>query len=180
MNMLLAFTAGILANKVAELIRLSTLSLLLVLFFTLFLCSLGLVEYEHYQDTQDFKQSLLVGTARWFLNRAKTFYVSREPAHEKREYRATRLVEVFCIFILATGMLLALCLISYDPHDTVRQWDQWDRGEVRNWVGEIGAFVADLLFRRMGNWAFLLPALLFVFSWLLFTGKIRIRRRWSH
>jgi S-DNA-T family DNA segregation ATPase FtsK/SpoIIIE len=63
-----------------------------------------------------------------------------------------------------TGLLVALSLLSYNPHDGSLNVSAYssDSHAATNWIGPVGAHGADLLFQGLGYAAFLLPAGIFV------------------
>jgi len=85
--------------------------------------------------------------------------------------RNTRRNEIIAIGLLALGLLLALCLASYNPNDP--SWNAAGQNEARNLVGVIGANVAAVAFQSVGLAAYLLPLLLLAAAWRRFhTRKI--------
>ncbi|CAN5549720.1 hypothetical protein BH20ACI3_BH20ACI3_32260 [soil metagenome] len=82
--------------------------------------------------------------------------------------RNSRRQEIIAILLLASGLLLSLCLISaaFFPNDP--SWNSAGGSETRNWAGTIGANVAAALFQAIGIAAFLLPLLLFAAAWRRF------------
>jgi S-DNA-T family DNA segregation ATPase FtsK/SpoIIIE len=85
--------------------------------------------------------------------------------------RNSRLNEINAILLLASGLLLSLCLISaaFFPNDP--SWNSAGGSETRNWAGSIGANVAAALFQAIGVAAFLLPLLLFAGAWRRFRSQ---------
>src|SRR4026207_643429 len=82
--------------------------------------------------------------------------------------RASRGSEIFAILLLATGLLLALCLISAAFYPNDPSWNSAGQAETQNWAGAIGANVAATAFQFIGLAAYLLPLLLFVGAWRRF------------
>lgn len=82
--------------------------------------------------------------------------------------RATRANEILAIALLATGLLLALCLISAAFYPNDPSWNSAGAGETHNWAGAIGANVAATAFQFIGLASFLLPLLLFAAAWRRF------------
>jgi S-DNA-T family DNA segregation ATPase FtsK/SpoIIIE len=67
----------------------------------------------------------------------------------------------------AMGLLVALSLLSYNPHDgslNVSAYSEASRAAT-NWIGPVGAHGADLLFQVFGYAAFLLPAGMLALGW---------------
>ena len=82
--------------------------------------------------------------------------------------RASRASEIFAILLLATGLLLALCLISAAFYPNDPSWNSAGQNETQNWAGAIGANVAAIAFQFIGLAAYLLPLLLFAGAWRRF------------
>ena len=72
-----------------------------------------------------------------------------------------------------TGLLVALSLLSYNPHDGSLNVSAYSTGAhgATNWIGPVGAHGADLLFQGFGYAAFLLPAGMFVLGWRWFRSR---------
>jgi S-DNA-T family DNA segregation ATPase FtsK/SpoIIIE len=84
----------------------------------------------------------------------------------------TRRNEIIAIMLLALGVVLALCLVSYNPNDP--SWNAAGRTATRNWIGPFGANIAATLFQFVGLAAYLLPLLLLAAAWRRFrTRRIR-------
>jgi S-DNA-T family DNA segregation ATPase FtsK/SpoIIIE len=84
----------------------------------------------------------------------------------------TRRNEIIAIMLLALGVVLALCLLSYNPNDP--SWNTAGRSITRNWIGPFGANIAATLFQFVGLAAYLLPLLLLAAAWRRFrTRRIR-------
>jgi S-DNA-T family DNA segregation ATPase FtsK/SpoIIIE len=71
-----------------------------------------------------------------------------------------RLNELIGFLGMTIAILIALALISYNPHDPSfnAAAESPDVHAARNWIGPVGAYGADLLFQGFGFAAFLLPA----------------------
>ncbi len=84
--------------------------------------------------------------------------------------RLNELVGFLCIIV---AVLLAAALISYSPQDAAFNVSRQssDGGAVRNWVGPVGAYSADLLFQVFGFGAFLLPMAMLVVGWRWFRSR---------
>ena len=65
---------------------------------------------------------------------------------------------------LSLAVLLALSLLSYSPHDAAFNVSAAPplNGPARNWIGPVGAHLADLFFQFCGYSAFLFPAAMFL------------------
>jgi len=70
--------------------------------------------------------------------------------------RFNELVGFLC---LTVAVLVGLALISYSPHDPAFNVSVASAGDnpVRNWIGPVGSYSADVLFQFFGFAAFLLP-----------------------
>ncbi|MDX6612307.1 MAG: segregation ATPase FtsK/SpoIIIE, family [Blastocatellia bacterium] len=90
--------------------------------------------------------------------------------------RNTRRNEIIAIGLLALGLLLALCLASYNPNDP--SWNAAGQNEARNLVGVIGANVAAVVFQSVGLASYLLPLLLLAAAWRRFRTR-KIHAPWS-
>jgi DNA segregation ATPase FtsK/SpoIIIE, S-DNA-T family len=78
--------------------------------------------------------------------------------------------EVIGVLLLLIAVLLLLCLISYNPHDSsLNALSQ--RLVIENRIGKFGAYVSDLLFQVFGFAAFLLLAPLLILGFKLILGK---------
>jgi S-DNA-T family DNA segregation ATPase FtsK/SpoIIIE len=84
--------------------------------------------------------------------------------------RNTRLNEIIAIGLVALGLLLFLCLFSYNPNDP--SWNGAGETGTHNWIGAVGANVAAGLFQGIGLAAYLLPFLFLAAAW----RRIRSRR----
>ena len=91
--------------------------------------------------------------------------------------RASRGNEIFAIFFIALGLLLALCFISAAFYPNDPSWNSAGGSETHNWAGAIGANVAATGFQLIGLAAFLLPLLLFAAAWRRFHTAV-IPRAW--
>jgi len=90
--------------------------------------------------------------------------------------RNRRLNEIIAIGLTAVGLLLGLCLVSYNPNDP--SWNTVGEPSARNWIGSIGANVAAALFQTIGLAAYLLPLLLLAAAWRHFRSR-RLRAEYS-
>ncbi len=74
-----------------------------------------------------------------------------------------RLNELIGFLGATMGLLVALSLLSYNPHDGSLNVSAYspDSHPATNWIGPVGAHGADLLFQGFGYAAFLLPAGIF-------------------
>jgi S-DNA-T family DNA segregation ATPase FtsK/SpoIIIE len=67
---------------------------------------------------------------------------------------------------VALGLLLFLCLFSYNPNDP--SWNAAGETGSHNWIGAVGANVAAALFQSIGLAAYLLPFLFLAAAWRRF------------
>ncbi len=81
----------------------------------------------------------------------------------------TRRNEIIAIALFAVSVLLALCLISYNPNDS--SWNTAGQEGTRNLVGAIGSNIAVTLFQFVGLAAYLLPLLLLAAAWRRFRTR---------
>jgi len=84
--------------------------------------------------------------------------------------RNTRVNEIIAIGLVALGLLLFLCLFSYNPNDP--SWNGAGETGTHNWIGAVGANVAAALFQSIGLAAYLVPFLFLAAAW----RRIRSRR----
>ena len=94
-----------------------------------------------------------------------------------------RLNELIGFVCIMAAVLLALALISYSPHDPAFNVSAASMGEnpVRNWIGPVGSYTADLSFQVFGFAAFLLPVAIGIlgYRWLHAAEQsIRSGPRW--
>jgi S-DNA-T family DNA segregation ATPase FtsK/SpoIIIE len=80
--------------------------------------------------------------------------------------------EIVGILLAALGIFLFLSLISYSPKDpSFFSYTSARGGEIRNWMGIVGAYLSGLLFQGFGFPSLLIPFLLglhscsFIFHW---------------
>jgi S-DNA-T family DNA segregation ATPase FtsK/SpoIIIE len=75
---------------------------------------------------------------------------------------------------LSLAILLALCLLSYSPHDASFNVSAAPpaSGPARNWIGPVGAHMADLLFQFCGFAAFLFPVGMFLVAMRWFRSQL--------
>jgi DNA segregation ATPase FtsK/SpoIIIE, S-DNA-T family len=75
---------------------------------------------------------------------------------------------------LSLAILLALSLLSYSPHDASFNVSAAlsSSGPARNWIGPVGAHMADLFFQFCGFAAFLLPIGMFLVAMRWFRSQL--------
>jgi S-DNA-T family DNA segregation ATPase FtsK/SpoIIIE len=83
-----------------------------------------------------------------------------------------RLLETGLIISTFSAIFILCALISFDPADP--SWSQTSFGEVNNITGAAGAWVGDILLLTFGWLAYLVPAAIQVFGYLLFKQPHRI------
>jgi DNA segregation ATPase FtsK/SpoIIIE, S-DNA-T family len=83
---------------------------------------------------------------------------------------STKKHEFIGVLLLIIALLLLLCLVSYNPHDSSFNALSL-KLTIDNKIGRIGAYVSDFLFQLFGYPAFLLLIPLLVLSWKLIFGK---------
>jgi S-DNA-T family DNA segregation ATPase FtsK/SpoIIIE len=83
--------------------------------------------------------------------------------------RNSRKNEILAIILFAISVLLALCLVSYNPNDT--SWSASGRATAENLIGTLGANVAAGLFQSFGVAAVMLPLLLAAAAWRRFRTR---------
>jgi S-DNA-T family DNA segregation ATPase FtsK/SpoIIIE len=83
-----------------------------------------------------------------------------------------RLLETGLIISTFTAIFILCALISFDPADAA--WSQTSFSEVSNITGAAGAWVADILLLSFGWLAYLVPAAIQLFGYLLFKQPHRI------
>ncbi len=74
------------------------------------------------------------------------------------------------VILLLFAILLLLCLVTYNPHDSSFNALSL-KLTIDNKIGKIGAYVSDFLYQLLGFPAFLLLVPLFVLSWKLIFGR---------
>jgi len=72
------------------------------------------------------------------------------------------------VAFFATALIWLIALVSYDPNDPVWFFSTGLHEVPVNFVGRIGAFVAELSYQVLGYGAYLLPAMLVVAGWHYF------------
>ena len=91
-----------------------------------------------------------------------------------------RLNELIGFVCIMAAVLLALSLLSYNPHDPAFNVSAASMGEnvVRNWIGPVGSYTADLSFQVLGFAAFLLPVALGILGYRWFRSQA-IHSQWA-
>jgi len=78
-----------------------------------------------------------------------------------------RLSEVLGVALFAAALIWLIAIASYEPSDPVWFFST-DVGAPANFVGRVGAFLAELSFQLLGYGSYLLPAVLAVAGWHYF------------
>src|SRR6266851_3986968 len=99
-----------------------------------------------------------------FLLRAPSPYFEETFVRVLTPTENHRLNELIGFVGMTIGILVALALISYSPHDPSLNVSTESAAlhSARNWIGPVGAYGADLLFQGFGYAAFLLPIGIFI------------------
>jgi len=83
-----------------------------------------------------------------------------------------RLNELVGFLLLMAALLVALSLLSYSPLDpSLNTAGPPQSPPAHNWIGVVGAFLADALLQALGYVAFLLPLLLLAMAWQRFHSR---------
>jgi DNA segregation ATPase FtsK/SpoIIIE, S-DNA-T family len=86
--------------------------------------------------------------------------------------RSTRLAEFFGLISFALALLVLISLATYRPTDPAPFFKAGATGPARNFIGPVGAFLAELLVPQLfGMAAMLVPLVLGVTGWKLFWCK---------
>lgn len=92
--------------------------------------------------------------------------LKKNNAQAKKPSRAN---EVFAVVLLAVAVLVFLCLVTYSPTDW--SFNTVSSQRTQNWIGVVGAVIADLLFQAIGLSAYIFPALLAMIAWRVFRSE---------
>src|SRR6186997_2809476 len=85
------------------------------------------------------------------------------------EARSRRLAEFLGLLSFGVSLMLLISLGTYSPTDPAPFFKAGTTGPARNFIGPIGAFLAELLVPQLfGMAALLLPIVLAVTGWKLF------------
>jgi S-DNA-T family DNA segregation ATPase FtsK/SpoIIIE len=83
-----------------------------------------------------------------------------------------RLNELVGFLLLVAALLVALSLVSYSPLDpSLNTAGPSQTPPAHNWIGVVGAYLADALLQALGYVAFLLPLLLMAAAWQWFRSQ---------
>jgi S-DNA-T family DNA segregation ATPase FtsK/SpoIIIE len=84
-----------------------------------------------------------------------------------RSTLSRRLSEVVGVALFATALIWLIALASYEPNDPVWFFST-GRNAPANFVGRVGAFLAELSFQVFGYGSYLLPAIIAIAGWHYF------------
>src|SRR5204863_8149027 len=79
------------------------------------------------------------------------------------EVHASDVGDIMRIVLIAVSVLMLVALFSYDPKDVPATTTDLNQTP-RNWIGQVGAWLAFALYNVFGAGAYLLPVLLFCFG----------------
>ncbi len=82
---------------------------------------------------------------------------------------SSRTNEVVAVLLLAFAVLVFLCVISFNQSDPT--FNTVSGQKVQNWIGVVGANIAELLFSIAGIAAYLTPALIGLIAWRVFKSE---------
>jgi len=86
--------------------------------------------------------------------------------------------DIIGVVLIAGAFLLMVSLFSFDRHDLATNIAPPNKS-THNWIGPIGAWTANLLFKAFGATVYLLPIVLLAFGLgYLFQGLAYLRTRW--
>ena len=86
-----------------------------------------------------------------------------------QDFLRRRLSEAAGLALFIAALLLLVMLASYDPKDP--SLNHAENALVHNWIGPLGADIADLLYQTCGLLALLLPVVLFAWSFRLLLNR---------
>ncbi|TDI47001.1 MAG: DNA translocase FtsK [Acidobacteria bacterium] len=101
--------------------------------------------------------------------------MSRRPSWFDRLRKSRRVREMGGLLLCLLSLASALAVLSYDAADATwfGQGAPDANGTVRNWIGVIGAEIAEGLLNLLGIGAFVLPLLTLVLGWKIFRMSAR-------
>src|SRR6266850_683542 len=86
--------------------------------------------------------------------------------------------DIIGVVLIAGALLLMVSLFSFDRYDLATNIVPPNKN-THNWIGPIGAWTANLLFKAFGATVYLLPMILLAFGLgYLFQGLNYLRTRW--
>jgi S-DNA-T family DNA segregation ATPase FtsK/SpoIIIE len=102
--------------------------------------------------------------------------MAKKAAPETTEHRGRN--DIIGILLMGSAILLLTSLLSYDPHDSPQNYHPANN-PVHNWVGPIGAWIANEWVLGVGVSAYAIPFLLiFLGLGCFFEMMSYLRRRW--
>src|SRR5688572_16518072 len=84
-----------------------------------------------------------------------------------RDY--SKVNEIIAVILVALAVLTFLSLVTSSPNDW--SFNTESSQPTQNWIGIVGAVIADLLFQVIGLSAYFLPVLLGLSAWRFFRAK---------
>jgi DNA segregation ATPase FtsK/SpoIIIE, S-DNA-T family len=79
-----------------------------------------------------------------------------------------RVSECLGVALFALALIWLIALVTYDPSDSAWFFHAGESGVPANFIGRVGAFLAELSFQLLGFASYLLPVLCAVAGWNLF------------
>ncbi len=79
-----------------------------------------------------------------------------------------RVSEFLGVVLFATSLIWLIALVTYEPSDPTWFFNAGAHGTPANFIGRVGAFLAELSFELCGYAAFLVPVVLGIAGWKLF------------
>jgi DNA segregation ATPase FtsK/SpoIIIE and related proteins len=81
----------------------------------------------------------------------------------------SRMNEVAAVALVAIAILIFLCLVTYSASDW--SFNTASSQRTQNWIGIVGAVIADILFQAIGISAYIFPALIGLVAWRVFHAE---------
>ena len=79
-----------------------------------------------------------------------------------------RIREFIGVVLFAAALIWIIALATYDPHDPVWFFSVGQQADPANFIGRVGAFLAELSFQLVGYSAYLIPLLFVIVGWHYF------------
>src|SRR5260221_4011978 len=95
--------------------------------------------------------------------------LASKPWPPMQSFVRRRLSETAGILLFLAALLLTVLLASYDHEDP--SWSHAVDAPVQNWIGPLGASVADVLCQTLGGAALILPFVFFAWSFRLLLNR---------
>jgi S-DNA-T family DNA segregation ATPase FtsK/SpoIIIE len=76
------------------------------------------------------------------------------------------------VALFAAALIWVIALVTYDPNDPVWFFSAGQQTDPVNFIGRVGAFLAELSFQLLGYAAYLIPAFLVVIGWHYFWCRV--------